>query len=274
MKDGQEGSEAMLRFCPLASGSSGNSTYIGSEQTHLLIDAGISGKKVMEALASLSLTGEMLSGIFVTHEHSDHIKGIGVLSRRFDLPVYATEGTWQAMEGCIGTIARKNKKIIYSGEKTVFADLILSPFAIPHDAAQPVGYTISDGEKKVSIATDIGHPSDSVKEGIADSDALLLEANYDVEMLRKGPYPYPLKQRILGDLGHMSNPTAGDLLAEMVTSRLRHVYLGHLSAENNTPQLAYHDVCERLYQRKIRPGRDFAVALANRHTPSSMICLE
>ena len=260
-----------MRFCPLVSGSSGNSTYVGTEHTHLLVDAGVSGKKIETELAKLSLSGHQLDGIFVTHEHLDHIKGIGVLSRRYDLPVYATEGTWQAMEADLGKIAPKNKKMLYCGEKTVINDLVVAPFAIPHDAAEPVGFTFLDGKSKVAVAPDIGHPSEAVKEGICDCNALLLEANHDIEMLKRGPYPYALKQRILGDHGHMANVTAGMLLAEMMTERLQVVFLGHLSAENNTPPLAYHDVSETLYQNHIRVGRDVALQLAERCGVSALV---
>lgn len=261
----------MIRFCPLLSGSSGNSTYVGTEHTHLLVDAGVSGKKIEQELAKLHLAGGQLDGIFVTHEHLDHIKGIGVLSRRYDLPVYATEGTWLAMEADLGKIAPKNRKVIYSGEKTVIHDLVVSPFPIPHDAAEPVGYAFLAGDKKVAVATDIGHPSEEVKEGICDCNAMVLEANHDIEMLKRGPYPYALKQRILGERGHMANVTAGQLLAEMMTEKLQVVYLGHLSAENNTPPLAYHDVAEVLYQKKIRAGRDVALQMAERCTISPLI---
>jgi phosphoribosyl 1,2-cyclic phosphodiesterase len=259
----------MIRFCPVVSGSSGNSVYIGTDYTHLLIDAGVSGKTIQEGLSNINVEGEMLDGIFVTHEHSDHIKGVGVLSRRFDLPVYATEGTWNAMESGLGKIARKNKKVIYSGEKLELNDLVISPFNIPHDAAEPVGYSVMAGE--MTVATDLGNISDSVKNGIADSDILLLEANHDIDMLKRGPYPYSLKQRILGEFGHLANENAGKVLSEMMTTRLKHVFLGHLSSENNTPSLAYKSVESILYGNGIKVGRDFSMEMANRHCISRCI---
>ena len=261
----------MIRFCPVVSGSSGNSVYIGTDYTHLLIDAGVSGKAIQEGLSNIDVEGEMLDGIFITHEHSDHIKGVGVLSRRFDLPIYATEGAWNAMESGLGKIARKNKKIIYSGEKLKLNDLVISPFDIPHDAAEPVGYSVMAGDVKMTVATDLGHISDSVKNGIADSDVLLLEANHDIDMLKRGPYPYTLKQRILGEFGHLANENAGRLLSEITTKRLKHVFLGHLSAENNTPSLAYKSVESILYECGIKIGRDFSMEMANRHTISRCI---
>ncbi|MDD3569558.1 MAG: MBL fold metallo-hydrolase [Lachnospiraceae bacterium] len=260
-----------MRFCPVVSGSSGNSVYIGTDYTHLLIDAGVSGKAIQEGLSTMNVEGGMLDGIFITHEHSDHIKGVGVLSRRFDLPIYATEGTWNAMESGLGKIARKNKIIIYSGEKLELNDLVIKPFDIPHDAAEPVGYSVMAGDVKMTVATDLGHISESVKNGIADSDILLLEANHDIDMLKRGPYPYTLKQRILGEFGHLANENAGRLLSEMTTKRLKHVFLGHLSAENNTPSLAYKSVESILYESGIKVGRDFSMEMANRHSVSRCI---
>lgn len=261
----------MIRFCPVVSGSSGNSVYIGTDYTHLLIDAGVSGKIIQAGLSVLNVEGAMLDGIFVTHEHSDHIKGVGVLSRRFDLPIYATEGTWNAMENSLGQIARKNKKIIYSGEKLEINDLVISPFDIPHDAAEPVGYSVMAGDIKMTVATDLGHITDSVKNGIADSDILLLEANHDINMLKSGTYPYSLKQRILGEFGHLANENAGRLLSQMTTKRLKHVFLGHLSAENNTPSLAYKAVENILNENGIKVGRDFSMEMASRHSVSRCI---
>lgn len=261
----------MIRFCPIVSGSSGNSTYIGTGHTHLLIDAGVSGKRIEEGLNCINVNCEELDGIFITHEHSDHIKGVGILSRRYDLPVYATEGTWNAMEDLLGKIARKNKKIIYSGEKLELNDVYIKPFDIPHDAAEPVGFNIFAGDIKMTVATDIGHASDCVKEGIADSDILLLEANHDIEMLKRGPYPYNTKQRILGDYGHMANVNAGRLLAEVMSEKIKHVFLGHLSAENNTPRLAYKAVEQVLFENGIKEGRDIKLELALRSTASTCI---
>lgn len=261
----------MIRFCPVVSGSSGNSVYIGTDYTHLLIDAGVSGKAIQAGLSAIDIEGEMLDGIFITHEHSDHIKGVGVLSRRFDLPIFATEGTWNAMEDGLGKIARKNKRIIYSGEKLELNDLVIRPFDIPHDAAQPVGYSVMAGDVKMTVATDLGHTSESVKNGIADSDILLLEANHDIDMLKRGSYPYSLKQRILGEFGHLANENAGKLLSEMTTTRLKHVFLGHLSSENNTPGLAYKAVENVLRDNGIKAGRDFTLEMANRHCISRCI---
>ena len=261
----------MVRFCPIVSGSSGNSTYIGTEYTHILIDAGVSGKKIQDGLNAINIECGALDGIFVTHEHIDHIKCVGILSRRFDLPVYATEGTWEAMAGSLGDISRKNRKIIYGGEKLELNDIYIKPFEIPHDAAEPVGFSVFAGDFKVTVATDIGHASECVKENIADSDVLLLEANHDIEMLKRGSYPYNLKQRILGDYGHMANINAGRLLAEIMSARIKHVFLGHLSAENNTPEIAYRSVEQVMFDNNIKVGKDINIQLARRNFPSQCL---
>lgn len=253
-----------LEFCTIASGSSGNCTYIGTDYTKILIDAGISGKKIEEGLAELKLTGDEIDALFITHEHVDHIKGAGILSRRFDIPIFATAETWTAMEGSLGKIAPSNKRIIYADEVCAVNDICVKPFAIPHDAAEPVGYTIHNGEKKITLATDIGHVTDTIRENIEDSDLLLLESNHDIDMLRKGSYPWHLKQRILGEKGHLSNVAAGDLLAEVMTGKMKYVFLGHLSEENNNPHLAYETVEEILRKKQIEVGTHLRMDMASR----------
>lgn len=261
----------MTKFCPLVSGSSGNSIFIKTEGTKILIDAGVSGKKIQDCLKSIGEDCTGIDAIFITHEHTDHIKAAGILSRRFDIPLYATEGTWLAMEADIGAVERKNRRIIYSGEKTTLNDIVLKPFEIPHDAAEPVGYSVFSEGIKMTVATDIGHVDDTIREAVSDSDILLLEANHDVEMLKRGPYPYSLKQRILGLYGHMANNCAGGLIQEVFSGRMKHIFLGHLSAENNTPELAYHTVASILSKSRIEIGRDVNIELAQRHCPSRVI---
>ncbi len=255
-------------FCPISSGSSGNCTYIATGGTRILIDAGESGKRIQEGLKTLGVDGDSLDALFITHEHADHIKGAGILSRRFDIPIYATQGTWEAMEGDLGNIARHNRKIVYSGENCILNDICIRPFAIPHDAAEPVGYNIFADDIKMTLATDLGHVTDDLKENISDSSILLLEANHDLEMLRNGPYPVMLKKRILGDFGHISNIAAGEVLAEVMSEKLKHVFLGHLSAENNTPHLAYDTVEAILKNNGIVVGRDLKMDMALRYSVS------
>lgn len=253
-----------LEFCTIASGSGGNCTYVGTDYTKILIDAGISGKKIEEGLAELKLMGNEIDALFITHEHSDHIKGVGILSRRFDIPVFATAETWTAMKDSLGKIAPGNQRIVYADEVCAINDLCVKPFAIPHDAAEPVGYTVFAGDKKVTLATDIGHVTDTIRENIEGSDLLLLESNHDVDLLQKGSYPLRLKRRILGEKGHLSNTAAGELLAEVMTGKMKYVFLGHLSEENNNPHLAYETVEGILHKKQIEVGSHLKLDMASR----------
>ena len=264
-----------LHFNTIASGSSGNCAFIGSDNTRILIDAGLSGKRAESALSAMGIPPESLDALLITHEHSDHVQGIGILSRRFDLPVYATPGTWEAMDrfGAIGKIHPCNKLLVYSGERLVFNDLCIHPFAIPHDAAEPVGYTVESEGRKIAVATDIGKITPLIERHLADCDLLLLEANHDVDMLENGPYPIQLKRRILGDRGHLSNANAGLLLTKVYSERLRHIFLGHLSEENNRPAVAHQTVNDILTANGIDTKKQVKLVVADRHRPGKLISL-
>ena len=233
-----------MRLCSIASGSSGNCIYVGSDATHLLVDIGISGKRAESGLSELELTGRDIDGILITHEHADHIQGLGVISRKYEIPIYATPGTIRAIKECssLGKMDEALFHEINEDKKFIIKDLTINPMRISHDAAQPVGYRISYGEKKVAVCTDLGTYNDYTVECLKGMDALLLEANHDVNMLQVGPYPYYLKQRILGDRGHLSNENSGRLLCRVLHDRLKAVVLGHLSKENNLPELAFESV--------------------------------
>ena len=233
-----------MRICSIASGSSGNCIYVGSDTTHLLVDVGISGKRTEAGLKELDLSMRDIDGIFITHEHADHIAGLGVLGRKYGVPIYATQGTIDAIRNSssVGEIPGDLFNPIRVDEKIVIKDLTCNPMKISHDAAEPVAYRISHGKKKVGIVTDLGTYNDYTVESLRGMDALFLEANHDVNMLQVGPYPYYLKKRILGDRGHLSNEKAGQLLCDLLHDRLQAVMLGHLSKENNLPELAYEAV--------------------------------
>ena len=233
-----------MRLCSIASGSSGNCVYVGSDATHILIDAGISGKRTEAGLHQLDITGFDIDAIFITHEHSDHIGGVGVLARRYGIPIYATGGTIDGIlkSSSLGKIDLDLIHVIQPDEKVIVKDLVLNPMRISHDAAEPVAYRIHYGNKKIGIITDLGSFNEYTVECLKGMDALLLEANHDVNMLQVGPYPYYLKQRILGDRGHLSNELAGRLLSRLLHSNLKTILLGHLSQENNLPELAYEAV--------------------------------
>jgi phosphoribosyl 1,2-cyclic phosphodiesterase len=253
-----------LRMCSLSSGSSGNVTYVGTPKTHILVDAGLTGKKILHGLQTIGVHGDEISGILVTHEHMDHIKGVGVLSRKFNIPIYANEGTWESMAGKIGKISSSNIRVFYTDQDFYIQDINIQPYAIPHDAADPVGFCFHCGGKKISIATDLGHTNSRIINTIADSDLLLLESNHDLEMLRIGSYPYHLKRRIMGKKGHLSNEDAGRVLVELVKRNVKHVLLGHLSKENNFPELAYQTVTSILTENQIRIDDDIRVDMTYR----------
>lgn len=233
-----------MRLCSIASGSSGNCIYVGSEATHLLVDVGISGKRTEAGLQELDLTGRDVDGILITHEHADHVSGLGVMARKYGIPVYATAGTIKAMKDCgsLGDVDPALFHEVQEDKKFIIKDLTVNPIRISHDAAQPVGYRISYGSRRVAVCTDLGVYNDYTVECLRGMDALLLEANHDVNMLQVGPYPYYLKQRILSDRGHLSNENSGRLLCRILHDGLKAVLLGHLSKENNLPELAFESV--------------------------------
>lgn len=229
-----------MKFCSLYSGSSGNSQFIKAGNTKILVDAGLSGKKIQQAIESIGETPADIQGIFITHEHIDHIQCAGILSRRFNIPIYANEKTWIAMQPSIGEIKPENVKIFESCVE--IGELFVQAFDVSHDAANPVGYKIFNQNKKISLLTDTGCVSDDIKKHIADSDLLLIESNHDEDMVLVGSYPWPLKKRVLGEFGHMSNDLAGTLLSEVLKKGSEIVLLAHLSRENNFPELAYKTV--------------------------------
>jgi phosphoribosyl 1,2-cyclic phosphodiesterase len=258
-------------FCSLYSGSSGNSMFISSGSAKILIDAGLPGKSIEKALTDIGQNPAELDGIFVTHEHSDHVKGIGVLSRKYNLPIYANELTWNAMPGSIGNIKESNIKVI-SGEHISIKDLDIVSFEIPHDSAAAQGYAVYHGNKKVAVATDLGHYSDVVRKNIEDADVVLIESNHDVEMLKFGPYPYPLKRRVLSSFGHLSNDDCGKAIAAMIDGvKRKRVILGHLSETNNYPELAYQTVVNILREKDIELNKDIGLTVARRDMPSNYV---
>ena len=263
-----------MRFCSIASGSSGNCIYVGSDNTHVLVDIGISGKKMETGLNSLELTGRDLDGILITREHSDHIKGLGVISRKYGIPIYATAGTVDAMvrTNALGKIPEGIFHEIQEDEPFMINDLKVNPFTIPHDAAQPVGYRLEHEGHSVGIATDLGKYNDYIIENLQGLDALLLEANHDIRMLQVGKYPYYLKQRILGDRGHLSNENAGRLLCRLLHDNLKAIFLGHLSRENNYEELAYETVCSEVtLGDNPYKSKDFRIQVAKRDFVSDVV---
>jgi len=263
----------MFEFCSLYSGSSGNSLFVQTENTKILIDSGESAKKITDALSSINVTPNDLNAILVTHEHSDHVRGLGTFSKKYNVPVYANQKTWEAMPEQEIKITENNKKYFRPLEKFEIGDLKIYPFKIPHDAADPCGFNLAYNNTKISIATDIGHMTSNILHTLEESKFLLLESNYDPNILKYSKYPYPLKERIAGPNGHLPNSDAGKTISYLLNSGLKQVMLGHLSKENNFPELAYKTVVEELIQSKYNEN-NLSISIANRSTPSSIISLD
>ncbi|GGJ56126.1 MBL fold metallo-hydrolase [Virgibacillus salexigens] len=240
-----------LRFSVLASGSTGNAFYIESEQERLLVDAGLSGKQMDRLFQEIDIDPASLSGILVTHEHSDHIKGLGIVARKYQLPIYANEKTWKAMEGSIGKITTDQKFLFNMHEVKTFNDMDVESFGVSHDAAEPMFYTFHHHGKKVALVTDLGYVSERIKKTVEQADAYVFEANHDVSMLRMGKYPWNVKRRILGDSGHISNEDSGLALADIIGNNTQRIYLAHLSLDNNMKDLARMSVDSVLKERGI-----------------------
>jgi phosphoribosyl 1,2-cyclic phosphodiesterase len=238
-----------MRFSILASGSTGNAAIVQSGGTTIMIDAGLSAKKLEQLMEARGVEPHRIDALLVTHEHADHIRGLGPLARKYDLPVYANAGTWKAMENTIGEIDDRRRHVFETGKPIDFGSLRVESFAISHDAAEPVGFSFSDRSLKLSLATDLGYVSPNVREHVTDSDVLVLESNHDIEMLRIGRYPWNIKRRILGDTGHLSNHAAGEALCELLTERTKRVYLAHLSRDHNLMDLARLTVNTMLEER-------------------------
>lgn len=267
-----------LKFCPLSSSSKGNAIFVGTSTVNVLIDAGISCRRLEQALFSRGISPSAIDGIFITHEHIDHIKGAALFSRKYGTRIYATAPTIEKIQ----KTAKKESELlpidnvtyIKPNKKIVIQDLQLYTFPIPHDAEEPIGYTLFDGKSKISVATDLGYIPDRFCEIMKNSDIMLLESNHDIQMLKDGTYPPILKKRILGNYGHLSNNAAGEFLSSIVSSKLKYVFLGHLSQENNTPQQALETVSKTLQRNGFSENLSFNLQVAPAEVPGALITLE
>ena len=256
-----------MKFCVLGSGSKGNCTIVESGSTAILIDAGFSGKEILRRLALINRSPQDLTAILVTHEHGDHISGVGVLSRRHKLPVYANPDTHLASES---RVKKLHKRIDFgTGESFTVDDLEIHPFRISHDTADPVGFVVSDSEAALAYCTDTGKVTNLITHHVRKCQGLILESNHDRQLLMDGPYPMPLKQRVRSNQGHLSNDDAARFLAGLVSSSLQHVVLAHLSEINNQPEIALARVQREL--NFLQNG--FEVTLAGQDSPTSIFCL-
>lgn len=243
-----------MNFSVLASGSTGNSIYVENGQHAFIVDAGLTGKNMEALLAQIDREAKQISGILVTHEHSDHIKGVGVLARKHNIPVFANAKTWEAMNSSIGNIPLDQRFEWKTDEVKTFGGLDIQSFAVSHDAAEPMFYTFQEDGRKLVVMTDTGYVSDRMKGFISTADAYVFESNHDVSMLQMGPYPWKIKRRILSDVGHVSNEDAAVAMSEVVAEKETQIYLAHLSKDNNMKELARMSVSQTLESCGIRAG--------------------
>ena len=259
--------QPVIRFCTIVSGSSGNCAYAGLFDEHFIIDAGLSGKRLAAGLSQLNIAKP--TAIFITHEHSDHIAGAGVIARRFGIPIYATPLTWRYFlrHKKLGPLAEAQVKYIVPGKPMMIGQTKVTAFDVLHDASQPVGFTFEAADTKIAYATDLGKATDAVSEHLRGTHILLIESNHDLEMLKNGRYHADLKERVAGNRGHLSNAAAGQLIVDVAWDGLRHVVLGHLNEENNRPMLAYDTVGRILDAHNVR----VQLAVADRHHVGDLI---
>ncbi|KQL41507.1 MULTISPECIES: MBL fold metallo-hydrolase [Bacillaceae] len=260
-----------LHFSVLASGSTGNALYVGTEKTKLLVDTGLSGKAMESLFKDINRDIKEVSGILVTHEHSDHIKGLGVLARRYQIPIYANEKTWKAMNHLIGEIPTE-QKFIFNMETTIqFGDIEVESFGVSHDAAEPMFYVFHHNEKKFVTITDTGYVSDRMKGIISNADMYIFESNHDVEMLRMGRYPWSIKRRILSDVGHVSNEDAALAMSDVIGDKTKRIYLAHLSQDNNMKELARMSVTQTLEGKGFEVGMQFEIHDTDPQKPTDIV---
>ncbi len=263
-----------IEITPLFSGSSGNAILVSTSGTMVLVDAGMNCKKVVEALHIVHVEPSELSAVLITHDHSDHIGALDVFTRKFGIPVYATAQTWEG----IHAVERKphNAELdheIETGVRITLGQFEVLAFDTPHDTTGSCGYRFFTSSCSASIATDMGYMTDDIFQTIKGSDGILLEANYDKDMLWNGEYPYPLKKRIDGQFGHLCNDDCAHAVAELCKNGTRHFILGHLSKENNMPQVAERTVLRTMQEENLVRDRDYTLRIANRYTPTAPLLL-
>ena len=267
----------MLNFISLGSGSSGNCYYIFSETEGFFIDAGIGIRNIKRLLRLNGLSLDKVKAVFVTHDHADHIKAVGYLANDYNIPVYATQPVHEGINKnyCVTSkLTSQHIRYIDKGQVVQFGDFEITPFEVPHDSSDNVGYTVRKDGVTFCLITDIGHVTETIAEQVRQANYLVVESNHDEDMLKMGPYPAYLKDRISSGRGHLCNRAAGRLLAENASEAMRHVWLCHLSEENNHPELARKTVDAVLRSYGIIAGKDFEVEVLKRKTPSLLYDLQ
>ncbi|MGG0717546.1 MBL fold metallo-hydrolase [Robertmurraya massiliosenegalensis] len=262
-----------MRFSVLASGSTGNAVYVETEEHSFLVDAGLSGKQMEALFEQIGRDAGKLSGLLVTHEHSDHIKGVGVLARKYKLPIYANEKTWSAMDGLIGEIPTEQKFTFDMETVKSFGSLDIESFGVSHDAAEPMFYIFHHEGKKLVLVTDTGYVSDRMKGIISNADMFVFESNHDVQMLRMGRYPWNIKRRILSDVGHVSNEDAAIAMSDVIGDQTKRIYLAHLSLDNNMKDLAKMSVTQTLQSQGIIVGEQVDLFDTDPKVPTALTAI-
>ena len=260
-----------MQYISLASGSSGNCHYVFEKDTGILVDAGIALKNIKESLQSHDVDMQSIKAVLLTHEHTDHAKSAGAVSRKLDVPIFATQGTFDAMESKLGKVKEHNIKVIGSQDEFDIGDLHIKSHKISHDAKEPVAFRVFDADSSISFLTDLGIVKKDIMDFINKSNAVVLEANHDVNMLEAGPYPYELKRRIKSQYGHISNDIAGKVSCELVKNGTTRIMLAHLSMQNNMPVLAFQSVASILRKSNIQVGCDLELQVLEPFMPSEMI---
>lgn len=265
-----------MEFCTFASGSSGNCIFVADGDTQILVDAGISRKRIVEKLAAIDMRPEDLTAILITHEHTDHTKGLRVFSQKYGTPVYTTRGTTDGIlrDPSCKCLPPELFHAITPDVPFSLGSLTIRPISVSHDAAEPVGYRIENGKKSFAVITDLGTYDEKLIGKLQNLDGVVLEANHDICMLEVGSYPYPLKQRILGNRGHLSNEASGQLLCEILHDHMSHIVLGHLSKENNMAELAAETVrLEVTLSEHVYNGNELPLMVAKREESSEIFTL-
>ncbi len=261
-----------ILFQSFGSGSSGNCYYIGNASNGILIDAGISVRTIRRNLKNIGLDFENIWGVFVTHDHADHIKAVGPLGEKHLIPIYSTKLIHEGIHRsyCVTEKLYSSKKTIEKLQTVTIGDFKITAFPVSHDSTDSVGYTVEYKEKRFTFATDLGFVGDEVATHLSQSDFIVIEANYDEDLLANGHYPIHLQNRISANTGHLSNNQAGEFLANCYTERLKHIFLCHLSKENNHPEVAFNTIKEHLYNKSVHVGKHVELIVLDRINPSEL----
>lgn len=259
-----------MLFSVLASGSKGNAIYIETEKIRILVDVGLSGKQLEKRLRSIQVDPSTISALLISHEHGDHVKGLGVFSRRYQIPIYLNQATWKALPRNVGEIPPQYVHLIETGHSFELRDLHIDTFPVSHDAAEPIAFTLTHQKERLAIVTDLGYVNQKIIDRVRGVDTLIWESNHDIEMLRMGTYPWNIKRRILSDVGHLSNQDSGESLAEILQGVGEQVFLAHLSKDNNLAELAHLTVKNILEDAGFTMGRDVQLLQTYEDRPTSI----